>query len=164
MAPGPENLEKAGAPGQLQPQPQRKPAQPGQPEPAKEAAKGKASESGEKAPALANAKPPGSATAIEAARFLTQKMSKDGKLLHNYRAGKADVSGMLEDYADVAYGLLALYEATKEKEWLDGAVRNAPPNPRRFANDPEGIDQLVAWARDFGPERIVFESTGLYQK
>jgi len=50
------------------------------------------------------------------------------------------------------------------KEWLDGAVRNASTPPRRFGNDSEGIDQLVAWARDFGPERIIFESTGLYQK
>lgn len=50
------------------------------------------------------------------------------------------------------------------KEWLDAAVRNAPQDSRRFANDPEGIGQLVAWARDIGPERIVFESTGLYQK
>jgi len=50
------------------------------------------------------------------------------------------------------------------KEWLDAAVRNAPQTPRRFANDPDGIDQLVAWARDINPERIVFESTGHYQK
>ena len=50
------------------------------------------------------------------------------------------------------------------KEWLDAAVRNAPQPPRRFANDPDGIDQLVAWARDIHPERIVFESTGHYQK
>ena len=50
------------------------------------------------------------------------------------------------------------------KEWLDAAVRNAPQNPRRFANDPDGIDQLVAWARNINPERIVFESTGAYQK
>ena len=48
------------------------------------------------------------------------------------------------------------------KEWLDAAVRHAPQLPRRFANDPDGIDQLVAWARYVGPERIVFESTGLY--
>lgn len=47
---------------------------------------------------------------------------------------------------------------------LDAAVRHAPHAPRRFANDPAGIDALVAWARDVGPERIVFESTGHYQK
>jgi transposase len=35
---------------------------------------------------------------------------------------------------------------------------------RRFSNDPTGIADLVEWAREFGPERIVFESTGHYQK
>ena len=36
--------------------------------------------------------------------------------------------------------------------------------PRRFANDPAGIAALVEWAQTFRPERIVFESTGHYQK
>lgn len=35
---------------------------------------------------------------------------------------------------------------------------------RRFTNDPAGIAELVEWARAFCPERIVFESTGHYQK
>jgi transposase len=35
---------------------------------------------------------------------------------------------------------------------------------RRFTNDAAGIAELVQWARAFGPERIVFESTGHYQK
>lgn len=50
------------------------------------------------------------------------------------------------------------------KDHLDAAVRNAPHAPRRFANNPAGIDELVVWARDIAPERIVFESTGSYQK
>lgn len=50
------------------------------------------------------------------------------------------------------------------KDHLDAAVRNAPHTPRRFANNSDGIDELVAWARDIQPERIIFESTGLYQK
>jgi transposase len=35
---------------------------------------------------------------------------------------------------------------------------------RRFTNDAAGIAELVEWARPFQPERIVFESTGHYQK
>jgi transposase len=35
---------------------------------------------------------------------------------------------------------------------------------RRFTNDSSGIAELVEWARAFRPERIVFESTGHYQK
>lgn len=49
------------------------------------------------------------------------------------------------------------------KDHLDATVR--PTNEsRRFANDSVGIDALVAWAAPFTPERIVFESTGHYQK
>jgi len=39
-----------------------------------------------------------------------------------------------------------------------------PSPPRRFANDAAGIAELVAWARQFRPDRIIFESTGPYQK
>ena len=49
------------------------------------------------------------------------------------------------------------------KDHLDASVRPTDES-RRFANDPAGIDALVAWARAIAPERIVFESTGIYQK
>jgi transposase len=39
-----------------------------------------------------------------------------------------------------------------------------PSQKRRFSNDPTGIAELVAWAQALGPDRIVFESTGHYQK
>lgn len=49
------------------------------------------------------------------------------------------------------------------KDYLD--TDTLPPSqPRRFTNDAAGIADLVAWARDFRPDRIVFESTGHYQK
>ncbi len=49
------------------------------------------------------------------------------------------------------------------KDHLDATVR--PTNEsRRFANDLAGIDDLVAWVQPFAPQRIVFESTGPYQK
>lgn len=49
------------------------------------------------------------------------------------------------------------------KDHLDATARPANES-RRFANDPAGIEALVAWAKPFAPERIVFESTGHYQK
>jgi transposase len=49
------------------------------------------------------------------------------------------------------------------KDFLDAHARPAGAR-QRFDNSPAGIDRLVAWARDFAPERIVFESTGPYQK
>ena len=50
------------------------------------------------------------------------------------------------------------------KDFLDVAVREGQQTPRRFANDPVGIDQLVAWVREINPVRVIFESTGAYQK
>jgi transposase len=49
------------------------------------------------------------------------------------------------------------------KDFLDAATL-ASSHQRRFANDPAGVAELVAWARELAPERIVFESTGHYQK
>jgi transposase len=49
------------------------------------------------------------------------------------------------------------------KDFLDAHVRPAAAS-KRFPNTPAGIEQLVAWVQPFAPERIVFESTGPYQK
>jgi uncharacterized protein len=73
-------------------------------------------------------------TATETARFLADKMTRNGKLLHSYRAGKLDTSGLLEDYAFTAYGLLALYDATHEALWLDRAQQIAQAMRADFAD------------------------------
>jgi transposase len=49
------------------------------------------------------------------------------------------------------------------KDYLDAHARPANLS-RRFANNPSGIVELVAWAKSLAPERIIFESTGAYQK
>lgn len=49
------------------------------------------------------------------------------------------------------------------KDHLDAYARPANLR-RRFCNDPAGIVQLVDWAKALAPERILFESTGPYQK
>lgn len=49
------------------------------------------------------------------------------------------------------------------KDFLDVYVRPTVLR-ERFANTSEGIADFVAWARPLGAERIVFESTGPYQK
>jgi transposase len=49
------------------------------------------------------------------------------------------------------------------KDSLDAYAR--PVNLRkRFTNDPAGIAELVAWVKPLAPERVIFESTGPYQK
>jgi hypothetical protein len=49
------------------------------------------------------------------------------------------------------------------RDTLDVHVRPTNVN-RRFANTAAGIAELVAWTQTHKPERIVFESTGPYQK
>lgn len=49
------------------------------------------------------------------------------------------------------------------KDTLDAAALPSLQK-RRFANNPAGVAELVAWVGPLAPERIVFESTGCYQK
>jgi transposase len=49
------------------------------------------------------------------------------------------------------------------KDYLDADTLPSTQK-RRFTNDAAGIDELVESARQFRPDRIVFESTGHYQK
>src|SRR5262249_52491121 len=49
------------------------------------------------------------------------------------------------------------------KDFLDTHARPARVQ-KRFDNTPAGIEQLVAWLRPLAPERVIFESTGPYQK
>jgi uncharacterized protein len=60
--------------------------------------------------------------AINNAAFLLENMRPQGRLLRTYRDGQAKLLGYLEDYAGVADGLIALYEATFEPRWLNGAI------------------------------------------
>ncbi|MDZ7706109.1 MAG: thioredoxin domain-containing protein [Trueperaceae bacterium] len=52
------------------------------------------------------------------ARFLRAAFYKDGRLEHSYKDGQAKIGGLLEDYAYFGLGLVALYRATLEPEWL----------------------------------------------
>jgi uncharacterized protein YyaL (SSP411 family) len=52
------------------------------------------------------------------ARFVREHLYRDGRLLRSYKDGQAKLNGYLEDYANYVDGLLALYGATFEPEWL----------------------------------------------
>jgi hypothetical protein len=56
-----------------------------------------------------------------AADFVLTNLRQDGRLLRTYKDGQARLHGYLEDYAFLADGLLALYEATFAPHWLDEA-------------------------------------------
>ena len=61
----------------------------------------------------------------------------DGRLARSYRSGRATGTGGLDDYACLADGLLALYEATFEEGWLTAARELMEIVDRHFA-DPDG--------------------------
>ena len=60
-----------------------------------------------------------------------------GRLHRSWKGGRATADGVLEDYADLAEGLLALYEATADERWFRDAVVLAEAILDRFA-DPAG--------------------------
>jgi uncharacterized protein YyaL (SSP411 family) len=58
--------------------------------------------------------------ALRLAYFLLKKMrdSRNGRLWHTYKLGRARQAGFLDDYAAVIDGLLSLYQATFTENWL----------------------------------------------
>ncbi len=64
------------------------------------------------------------APARQAADFILEHMTgPGGSLLHSYRAGQASVTGNLDDYAFLVFGLIELYEATYETVYLKQALK-----------------------------------------
>ena len=61
----------------------------------------------------------------------------DGRLGRSWKDGRSSGEGVLEDYADLADGLLALYEATWDERWFTVARELADVILEHFA-DPEG--------------------------
>lgn len=61
--------------------------------------------------------------ASKAADFIFHKMTyHDGRLLHRYWEGEASITGFLEDYAFMVWGLIELYQATMDKVYLKKAL------------------------------------------
>ncbi len=52
------------------------------------------------------------------AEFLLSRMRQQNRLLRTYKDGRAHLNGYLEDYAFLAAGLLALYEASFNPRWF----------------------------------------------
>jgi uncharacterized protein len=90
-------------------------------------------------------------------KFLLGPLStRDGRLHRTFRAGQAKGTGYLEDYADVANGLLELHVATGELRWLQEANRLARLAVELFADaahggfylSPADGEELVARKKD----------------
>ncbi len=77
--------------------------------------------------------------AVNNAEFLLNTMKPQGRLLRTYRNGQAKLLGYLEDYAFVADGLVALYEATFDARWLTEAVSLADAMIDLFWDEGSGF-------------------------
>ena len=77
--------------------------------------------------------------AVNNAEFLLNTMKPQGRLLRTYRNGQAKLLAYLEDYAFVADGLVALYEATFDPRWLTEAVSLADSMIDLFWDESAGF-------------------------
>ncbi len=79
------------------------------------------------------------------AEFLLGPLSDErGRLFRSRRESVSKIDGYLEDYAAVAVGLHALYDATGERRWLDEARRLALLAVELFGDDDRGGFFLAA--------------------
>ena len=87
-------------------------------------------------------RPAGVEPAVTLGEFLLGPLSTpDGRLQRTWRDGVAKGTGYLEDYADVAYGLLELHVATGDPRWLREAHRLATLAVDLFADEHGGFFQ-----------------------
>ncbi len=80
------------------------------------------------------------AAAVQAAETIVGGLLRaDGVLGRSWKDGRSTGSGVLEDYADLADGLLALYEATFDERWFTTAVALAERILARFTDHAGGF-------------------------
>jgi hypothetical protein len=98
---------------------------------------------------------------LEAARqcasfLMDQLTDQDGRLLHVWRRGRAEIPGFLDDYAYLANGLITLFEADHQAGWLVEAQRLLQVLEGHF-RDPSGgyfycandAEALIARTKDY---------------
>ena len=91
------------------------------------------------------------------ARFVLDNLRRDGLLLRTYKDGHAKLNAYLEDYAFFIDGLVCLYEATGEIQWLEEASELTVTMLDEFWDDDEGgffytgrsHETLIVRSKDF---------------
>ncbi len=82
--------------------------------------------------------------AAAAADVLAGLRVAPGRLRRSWKDGRATAEGVLEDSADLADGLLALYEATADERWFTEAAALAGGILARFADPAGGFHDTAA--------------------
>jgi uncharacterized protein YyaL (SSP411 family) len=91
------------------------------------------------------------------ARFVLDNLRADKLLWRTYKDGQAKLNGYLEDYAFFIEGLIALFEATGEVEWLEESLNLTATMIDEFWDDAEGgffftgrsHEELIVRSKDF---------------
>ena len=80
------------------------------------------------------------AAAERAAGFIRRTLwREDGeRLLRRYRDGEAAIDGYAEDYAYLIFGLLELFQASGDPQWLEWATSLQRTQDTKFWDDEEG--------------------------
>jgi len=86
------------------------------------------------------------------AGFLIDRMMEGDRLSRIHKDGVSKFGGVLEDYAGVAWGLVAAFEATQERRYLDTAhtlmkstlARFRDPGDGTFFDTPDDHETLIA--------------------
>ncbi|NOX60744.1 MAG: thioredoxin domain-containing protein [Chloroflexi bacterium] len=97
------------------------------------------------------------AARANAAFILAEMTDERGRLFRSWKDGRAALNAYLEDYTDVAEGLIALYQATFETRWLREADRLLGIVHDHFWDDESGgafhtsddHEQLIVRRKDF---------------
>jgi len=77
--------------------------------------------------------------AESAVRFILSTMrDSEGRLFHRYCNGEVAIQGFLDDYAFLVWGLIEMYEATFNAEYLEVALELAEITLRDFKDEKEG--------------------------
>ena len=95
--------------------------------------------------------------AVKNAEFVLSQLRRDGRLLRTHKDGASKLNGYLEDYAYLADGLLALYEATFDARWFNEARQLADTMIAQFWDEQDSgffftshdHETLISRAKDF---------------
>ncbi len=103
------------------------------------------------------------AAAEQAVDFLLTRLRReDGRLLHTWRGGQAQLEAYLDDYTCLAQGLVSLYEATLQGRYLEQALALAETVLARFRDAAGGgfyftaddQEQLIVRNKDFADSAV----------
>ena len=74
--------------------------------------------------------------AINNAEFILKNLYSDnGQLQHNYKNGKSNINGYLEDYSSIISGFLSLHEVTLDEKWLKHSKKLTEYVYKHFYNE-----------------------------